>query len=100
MSPAEKLRRVEALNETVLQLAAARLKQEHPGIDDRELRLRLASLWLDAETMQRVFAWPPGPMTLAEPIAVTLEVTAALDKLGVDYLVGGSFASSVYGVGS
>lgn len=37
-------------------------------------------------------------MTLAEPIAVTLEVTAALDKLGVVYLVGGSFASSVHGI--
>lgn len=37
-------------------------------------------------------------MMLAEPIAVTLEVTAALDKLGVAYLVGGSFASSVHGI--
>lgn len=35
---------------------------------------------------------------LAEPIAVTLEVTAALDKLGIVYLVGGSFASSVHGI--
>lgn len=35
---------------------------------------------------------------LAGPIAVTVEVTAALDKLGIVYLVGGSFASSVHGI--
>jgi hypothetical protein len=37
-------------------------------------------------------------MSLAEPIAVTLEVTAALDKLGVRYLIGGSLASSAHGI--
>ena len=37
-------------------------------------------------------------MTLAEPIAITLQVTQALDKLGVAYLVGGSLASSVHGI--
>lgn len=59
MSPAEKLRRVEALNESVLQLAAARIRKERPEICDRELRLRLAALWLDAETMRRAFDFPP-----------------------------------------
>ena len=33
----------------------------------------------------------------SEPIAVTLRVVAELDRLGVDYLVGGSIASSVHG---
>lgn len=37
-------------------------------------------------------------MTLAEPIAVILEIAAALDKLGVRYVVGGSFASSLHGI--
>jgi hypothetical protein len=37
-------------------------------------------------------------MSLAEPIAVTLEVTSALEKLGIRYAVGGSLASSVHGV--
>jgi hypothetical protein len=60
MSPAEKLRRVEALNETVLQLAAARIRQENPGLTERELRLRLAALWLPAETMRRAFGWDPA----------------------------------------
>ncbi len=37
-------------------------------------------------------------MSLAEPIAVTLVVTAALDELGLSYVVGGSVASSLHGV--
>ena len=59
MNPAEKLRRVQALNETALQFAAARIRRERPGIAERELRLRLASLWLDRDTMIRAFGWDP-----------------------------------------
>jgi hypothetical protein len=33
----------------------------------------------------------------AEPIAVTLRVAAELERLGIEYLVGGSIASSVHG---
>jgi hypothetical protein len=35
---------------------------------------------------------------LPEPIAVTLQVTNTLDKLGVPYAIGGSLASAVYGM--
>jgi hypothetical protein len=59
MTPQQKLERVQQLNEAVLQLAAARILRERPGIDDRELRLRLASLWINAETMRRAFGWDP-----------------------------------------
>ena len=34
---------------------------------------------------------------LPEPVAVTLQVVEVLDALDVPYLIGGSFASSVYG---
>lgn len=37
-------------------------------------------------------------MVLAEPIAVALEVAAVLERLGVCFGLGGSVASSVYGV--
>jgi hypothetical protein len=37
-------------------------------------------------------------MILAEPIAVTLEVTAVLERLNLRYVVGGSLASSVHGI--
>jgi len=35
---------------------------------------------------------------LLEPILVTVEVTALLEKLGVPYLIGGSLASTLYGM--
>jgi hypothetical protein len=59
MSPAEKLQKVEQMNEAVLQLAAARIRKDHPGIDERELRLRLASRWLGRDLMTRAFGWDP-----------------------------------------
>lgn len=59
MSAAEKFRQVESLNETVLQFAATRIRREHAGLTDRELRLRLAELWLPSETLRRAFGWKP-----------------------------------------
>ena len=59
MSPAEKLARVGALNRAVQQLALAGIRARHRGVSDREARLRLAALWLDRDTMMRVFGWDP-----------------------------------------
>ena len=59
MSPAEKLRRVEELNETALQLAAQGMRLRHGALPERELRLRLASLWLEPDLMRRAFGWDP-----------------------------------------
>ena len=59
MTPAEKFARIQALNEGVLQLAAVRIKRDYAPATDHELRLRLAALWLDDETMRRVFGWDP-----------------------------------------
>jgi len=60
MLPAEKLQRVVELNEAVLQLARARILMKYGSdLSEREVRLRLASLWLDRETMVRAFGWDP-----------------------------------------
>jgi hypothetical protein len=58
MGGARRLGRVFELREAALSLAAARLRERHGALPPRELQLRLASLWLDRETMQRVFGWP------------------------------------------
>lgn len=57
MAPREKLARVLDLNKTVELMALARIRAAHPDATDDELRLRLASLRLDRETMVRVFGW-------------------------------------------
>lgn len=59
MTPQQKLRCVSDMTKAVQCMALARIRKQHPGIPERELRLRLASLWLDRETMIRVFDWDP-----------------------------------------
>jgi hypothetical protein len=60
MSGEERLLRAFDLTECVRALAAARIRAEYgPDLSERELRLRLGALWLDRETMVRVFGWDP-----------------------------------------
>lgn len=59
MSPQQKLKRVDELTKGVQQMALARIRQQYGEISEREQRLRLASLWLDRETMIKVFNWDP-----------------------------------------
>ena len=61
MSPAQKLERVAALNRALVDLATARLRRQYgPSMSPRELRLRLAALRLDADTMRNAFDWDPA----------------------------------------
>lgn len=59
MTPQQKLKRVSELTKTVQQMALARIRKTYGDLSEREQRLRLAALWLDRETMIRVFHWDP-----------------------------------------
>jgi hypothetical protein len=59
MPPQQKLLRVDELTKMVQQFALARIRKHHPGASEHEQQLRLASLWLNRETMIRVFHWDP-----------------------------------------
>jgi hypothetical protein len=59
MSAAEKVRQVRALTDTSRRFSLAGIRRRHPGASEREVRLRLASFWLDRETMIRLFGWDP-----------------------------------------
>jgi len=60
MTPGEKLQRVVDLNRTAEAFALARIRQQYgPDLTEREENLRLASLYLDRETMIRAFDWDP-----------------------------------------
>ena len=59
MSGTERLARAMALREATLTLARVRIRERRGDIPEREVRLRLASLWLDRATMIRVFDWDP-----------------------------------------
>ncbi|MCL0063649.1 hypothetical protein M1N83_00325 [Dehalococcoidia bacterium] len=53
------MQRVNELNRTVQQLALLRIRKQYGDISEREQMLRLAALWLDRETMTKVFDWNP-----------------------------------------
>jgi hypothetical protein len=59
MEPWKKLALSEAMTQTVIQLATARIRKQHEGISEHELLMRLGSLWLDRETMIKAFGWDP-----------------------------------------
>lgn len=62
MSAQQKLERVAELTKAVQQLALARIRKQYgelSELSDPEQQLRLAALWLDRDTMIRVFQWDP-----------------------------------------
>ncbi len=59
MTPAARLHRASELRAAVLTLARSRIRKWYGDIDEREMLFRLASLWLDADTMRRVYDWDP-----------------------------------------
>lgn len=59
MTPAQRVARMAALNRMVQELAAARIRREHPDASPREIQLRVAALWLGREAMLRTYGWAP-----------------------------------------
>ena len=57
MSVSQKLARVTALTRAVQELALLDIRRRHPDADQREVALRLASRWIDADLMKRAFGW-------------------------------------------
>ncbi|MCB9543690.1 MAG: hypothetical protein H6703_14750 [Myxococcales bacterium] len=60
MSMTDKARRIVELTHGVQQMALARLRAQHPDATPRELQLRLAALWIDADTLRAAVGWAPG----------------------------------------
>jgi len=59
MTPQQKMQCVTELNQAIQQLALARIFKQYGPLSEHEQRLRLAALWLDRDTMIRVFNWDP-----------------------------------------
>ncbi len=59
MTAKQKLECVTELNHAVQKLALSRILKKYGPISEYEQKLRLAALWLDRETMIKVFNWDP-----------------------------------------
>jgi hypothetical protein len=59
MTPAQKFAQVAALTRNVRDLAIAGIRMRHPGIGDRDARIRLAAMTFDRAVLARAFGWAP-----------------------------------------
>jgi hypothetical protein len=59
MTPAQKYALVLSLNRRARSFQMAGIRARHPEADSHELKMRLFSLWLDRETMIKVYDWDP-----------------------------------------
>lgn len=57
MAAAQKLQIMQDLIFTAQLLALGDIKRRHPMADRRELQLRLASRWIEADLMKKAFDW-------------------------------------------
>ena len=59
MSACEKVQAIFALSRMVFEAAETELRNQHPGMSEREAFLRTAARHLDRETMRLVYGWDP-----------------------------------------
>lgn len=95
-SAAEKLDMLARLNADARRLALVGLRRQHPDASETVLQQKLAERLLGEHLFPT-----EGAVAMSEdlrPIDVLLHVTQALEALGVEYAVGGSIASTLYGI--
>lgn len=59
MSDGEKMRCMAELSILAKHLAAEDVRHRYPNANEREVQLRVASRWLDADLMRKAFNWDP-----------------------------------------
>ena len=59
MTSVQKMKSVTDLTRNVLDLALTRIRKQYGAISHHEEQLHLAALWLDRDTMIKVFNWDP-----------------------------------------
>ncbi len=59
MTPTDKFRAVDAANRSVEALAAAGVRQRHPGASDEEVRRRVVALRIGRELSIAAYGWDP-----------------------------------------
>jgi hypothetical protein len=102
MTPEQKAARIAEDSRALERLALAGIALRYADADARERLLHLAAIRLGPGLLQRVFgpSTPDRrrrPVSTTDPVALALRVAAIFEELGVPCVVGGSFASSVFG---
>ncbi len=92
MSPWEKLQIVMDLNRRLRREATAEIQTRYgPNVSEQELQLRMASSWLDRETMIKAYGWDPE----AKPTDIDFEsLRERVDRMGMDDILRQAFEDS------
>lgn len=81
----------------IQQWALIGICNQHPNITPSEIRFQLAKRWLGKEIAHRLYHNNESKIVDAESIRLALIMVEILDNIAVDYLIGGSVASSILG---
>lgn len=81
----------------IQQWAIIGIRNQHPNATPTEIRFHLAVRWLGKETANRLYKDSLGEIVDADSIRLALRVAEIFETLFVDYLIGGSVASSILG---
>ena len=81
----------------IQQWAIIGIRNQYPNATPDEIRFQLAVRWLGEEIANRLYKNSLGKIVDAESIRLALKVAEIFDALAVNYLIGGSVASSILG---
>src|SRR5579883_436460 len=100
-STIEKIKMVCSLNSSARRMAIIGIKQIYPDADGSELLSRFAERILGLQLTEQVYPRKQNLHHLnmnEDAIEITLKIIESFDRLQIPYLIGGSLASSVYGM--
>ncbi len=100
-SEARRLGLASDLSQMALQLSWQGLRRLHPGEDEQAIRLRSAALNYGQAIYERLANTLEGRQIMSIPPTLLAAITPVIDafeQLGVAYFIGGSVASSIYGL--
>lgn len=96
-SMAKRVSRIRSLSQTVIRLSRRAILRANPGLDEKEVNLIFATHHYGADWAGRL-SEAEASMKDSDILVAIKSVTEAFEKLNVPYYIGGSVASSAYGI--
>ncbi len=100
-SPARRFALARSLSRTTIQLSRRAIRRAHPEADEAHLQLLYVVFHYNQALADRLagpLARKVGVMNIPELLDVMAPIVAVFEQLGILYHIGGSVASSVYGI--
>lgn len=98
-SIARRIGLLRSLTSTALRLSRRATRRRHPTLDAANVAIAWAALQYGHEVIERLGVTPrEGIMESADILAVLTPVVEAFERTGIPYRIGGSLASSAFGI--